>query len=179
MYTNLISSQLWNRDLVDGEPVSHYDLPSFPAELRNILSPIKVNGHFECAIPTDNHGVFLFSLPDRRHATSLDISCRHVYADHLDCPFCSLFGFRYSLAFRTPLSTPSWTFITYGDSVNPQSFILSTSSDDEIVSDHDDTSYGTNQVIADQYSHRIVASNLKAFFFIDLTPSFPQPRSNS
>jgi hypothetical protein len=94
-------------------------------------------------------------------------------------PCCSPFGFRYSLTFRQIGSSPGWTFIPYRDSRPPQRHILSTDSECQQILDHAYTIQGAQRVILDQYLHRIVASDFRTFFFVGLTPSFPQPPSNS
>lgn len=182
-YTNLVPSDLSNLHLDSGEPFSRYQLPYSPNHVHDILPPVRVNGNLECAIPTSDHGVFLLSIPDQRHDPfSIDfaLSCSHVYIDDLGSPKprCSPFGFRYSLTFRQINASPGWTFIPYQNSLPPQRHALSTDSECQRILDHASTIHGARRVILDQYLHRIVASNLRTFFFVDLTPSFPQPPSN-
>jgi hypothetical protein len=181
MYTNLVSSNLSNADLELGEPFSRCELPCWPVQVDDILPPVKVNGNFECAVPASEHGVFLLSIPDQHHdATTTTLSCTHVYTGNLNSPKtrCSPFGFRYALTFDRPMSSPGWAFIPYRDSLAPQRHVLSTSSESQIISDHAYIIHGVRRVIFDQYLHRIVASDFRTFFFVDLTPSFPRPPSN-
>ena len=165
-----------NLDLGWEEPLAHCELPDWPDYLDDILPPTRVNGNFQCAVPTSDHGVFLLSIPDQHRNPSSThnlLSCSHVYSGRLGGHrlYCSPFGLRYCLVFEQPMSSPGWTFIPYQDSLSPQRHILSTQSESQTVVDHAYTIHGARQVILDPYLHRVVGSNLRTFFFVDLTPS--------
>ena len=176
MHTNLSPFDLGYLD--SGSPLRQYQLPSWPDREDDILPPVRVNGNFECAIPTGKHGVFSLSIPDQFDDSSpIAIPCSQVYADHLDHPKrrCSPFGFRYCLTFRGQKSTPGWTFIPYLDPPVPQKQVLSRSGFPYcgIIPNHTYKVGGQRRVLLDQYSHRIVVSNFRTFFCANLIPSYP------